>query len=249
MMKIKRTLLYAILMLASACFAERRDIAVTVDDFPFISGNTQQIQMVHQHIADALQNHQAPATFFVIVNRLNTSQQQNQLLQLKQQGFGIGNHTFSHLSLRHTSVPEYILDIDKADKILAPMMSTPKYFRYPYLAQGRWWWNRRKVYAFLAKEQYVIAPITVDSRDFEFNLRMGENLDKGSLEKLKKEYLGFVWAQTLKAEHQSDLPRGRQILLIHTNLLNGLFLQDLLQMYEKKGYHFISLTDALKTND
>ncbi len=41
---------------------------------------------------------------------------------------------------------------------------------------------------------------------------------------------------------------GKQILLIHANLLNSLCLGDIINMYEEKGYKFISLEEALGNN-
>lgn len=39
---------------------------------------------------------------------------------------------------------------------------------------------------------------------------------------------------------------SKQILLIHANILNSYLLGDILEMYKKNGYKFISLTEALK---
>lgn len=235
-------LLYGMITFAGACFATEMTLAITIDDFPFISGNGQQIREVHHQLTEALLKHKAPAIFFVIANRLNKAQN-GELLSLKQQGFDVGNHTYSHLNLRHTPVDEYIEDIDKADQILTPFLTHPKYFRYPYLAQGKWWWIRRKVHDHLASHNMVIAPVTVDSRDFEFNFRMLQHkeADPSFLQTLKKEYLDFVWAQALKAK-QANHPL---ILLIHANQLNSYFLDSLLQMFESHGIHFVKLNSVL----
>lgn len=57
--------------------------------------------------------------------------------------------------------------------------------------------------------------------------------------------MAYIWKQTLRAEKNSNKD-AKQILLIHANLLNSYVLNDILEMYQKKGYKFISLTDALK---
>lgn len=38
----------------------------------------------------------------------------------------------------------------------------------------------------------------------------------------------------------------RQILLLHANLLNSYLLKDVLELYRKNGYKFISLSEALE---
>lgn len=93
----------------------------------------------------------------------------------------------------------------------------------------------------------MIAPVTIDSRDFEFNSKlimlMKQN-PNASLTDFKQRYLEFVWERTLTAEKNTP---GKQILLLHANLLNSYFLDDLLHMFEEHGYHFISLAEALKS--
>jgi len=66
------------------------------------------------------------------------------------------------------------------------------------------------------------------------------------INKLKPRYLAYIWQQTLKAEKRANGKHVKQILLIHSNLLNSYALNDIIQMYKKNGYQFISLTDALK---
>lgn len=63
------------------------------------------------------------------------------------------------------------------------------------------------------------------------------------VQKIKPRYLAYIWKQTLKAEKSGK--GKKQILLIHANLLNSYVLGDILEMYQKNGYKFISLTEAL----
>lgn len=58
--------------------------------------------------------------------------------------------------------------------------------------------------------------------------------------------MAYIWKQTLRAEKRSQGKNAKQILLIHANLLNSYVLGDVLEMYQKNGYKFISLTEALK---
>ena len=64
--------------------------------------------------------------------------------------------------------------------------------------------------------------------------------------KLKESYLAYIWKQTLRAEKRAKDEPVKQILLIHANLLNSYLLGDVIQMYKKNGYNFITLTEALK---
>ncbi|KTD72213.1 hypothetical protein [Legionella tucsonensis] len=97
----------------------------------------------------------------------------------------------------------------------------------------------------MSNNNYIVAPVTVDSRDFEFNKKLIKQIRQNPtapLTDLKRHYLEYVWQRTLTAEKNTP---GKQILLLHANLLNAYFLDDLLLMFEAHGYHFISLSDAL----
>ena len=65
------------------------------------------------------------------------------------------------------------------------------------------------------------------------------------IEKIKQQYLDYVWQQTLKAEKYAKPGANAQILLIHANLLNSHCLGDLIKMYKDHGYKFVSLAHAL----
>jgi peptidoglycan/xylan/chitin deacetylase (PgdA/CDA1 family) len=237
-----RVLFISIFFLCSSlCIAQQREIVITIDDLPLMG----YLEETFNNIVQSFAKHKVPVIGFIIANRVNP-QTEWQLKLFRQNGFLLGNHSYSHINLRSLSTiaEEYIEDISKADTILAPYLTSPKYYRYPYLAEGRWW-TRGKVHQYLAAHHYVIAPVTVDSRDFEFNLEFIRN-PKPSMEDFKSRYVDFVWQQTLKAEKEGLGINGKQILLIHTNLLNSYFLDDLLTMYEKNGYRFISMEDAVK---
>jgi len=248
-MTIKLKILIAILLLIpiatyldpthQSCTPAQREIAITIDDLPIDN-------QYFEKISQTLIAHKAPAIGFVIAQRVN-SKNLKDLEQFRQNGFLIGSHSYSHLKLRKVSAQEYIHDLTMADKILTPIMTTPKYFRYPYLSQGRW--NKKyQVRDYLEKNHYVIAPVTIDAKDSNFNLELMTQQQTNNPEymsNLKHHYLAYVWKQTIKAEQNYRCNIKKQILLIHANRLNSYFLNDLLTMYEKKGYRFINFNDAL----
>ena len=58
--------------------------------------------------------------------------------------------------------------------------------------------------------------------------------------------IAYICQQTLNAEKRTKGQPAKQILLIHANVLNSYLLGDILEMYQKNGYKFISLTEALR---
>lgn len=248
----KLLFLFAAFM-SSVCFAQEREIAITIDDLPLVAsqmntpGNKQRSTERFTKIVEAFTKYKVPATGFVIAGAIEKGQW-DFLEQFRKAGLTLGNHTYSHWNLNQMSAEKYIADIERADKILAPILSEPKYFRYPYLAEGNKN-TKQKVYDYLAEHQYIIAPVTVDSKDFSFNesaYKVPFRSREAYIMKLKPRYLAYIWKQTLLAEKRSNGKPTKQILLIHANILNSYLLGDVLEMYQKNGYKFISLTEALK---
>lgn len=247
--------------LFNPCFADEeqiREIAITIDDLPFVGsgtntpGNLKRTQERFYALVNTLVEKQVPATGFAIGGAI--AKNEWEFLELfKSKGFEIGNHTYKHRSLNSMTADNYIADIEHADEVLTPVMSSPKYFRYPYLAEGNGE-KKSKVHEWLAQNNYIIAPVTVDSKDYEFNAkfyRIAYRQRPASLPQFKKRYLAFIWQQTLRAENKAQKLNGKpikHILLLHANLLNSLCLGDIIDMYKSNGYKFITLDEALKAN-
>lgn len=238
----------------SQAFAQTREIAITIDDLPLVASkmstpaNQQRATERFSKIIQALTDNNVPATGFVIAGAIEKGQLAF-LEQFRNAGLMIGNHTYSHYNLNQMKADNYIADIARADKILTPLLTEPKYFRYPYLAEGNKL-SKPKVLSYLTEQHYLIAPVTIDSKDFAFNEQLYKIPYRARehyiLNTMKSRYLAYLWKATLRAEKQSNNRSGKQILLIHANLLNSYLLGDIIAMYKKNGYTFISLTDALK---
>lgn len=240
-------------LFSSTALAQFREIAITIDDLPLVASqmntpaNQQRSTERFNKIIEAFQNYHVPATGFVIAGAIEKGQWAF-LERFRDAGFALGNHTYTHKSVGQLGAEKYITDVDKADKKLATILTTPKYFRYPYLAEGSGQ-SKQSVIDYLNANHYTIAPVTIDSKDFQFNEQLYKvpyRLREGYISKLKQRYLSYIWQQTLKAEKRAEGKPVKQILLIHANLLNSYVLADILEMYKKNGYHFISLTEALK---
>lgn len=235
------------------CFADqRKQIAITIDDLPFVgttNGKPSNLQRENDRflkIIEALKQHNVPATGFVVPGTIEKDQWQL-IEQFHKAGFQIGNHTYSHINLNTCQAQKYIEDVARADKILHPLFTGKKYFRYPYLAEGKGD-TRAKVMEFLQANNYKIAPVTIDTKDFRFNdelFHIPYRQRESNLNQLRKRYLSYIWSQTQRAERLAGDKPSKQILLIHANLVNSHFLGDIIKMYKENGYEFISLDEAL----
>lgn len=229
------------------CHAEQHDIAITIDDLPFVG---EQKNFHLNMIIDTIKAEEIPATGFVIAGNVRP-ENWSVLQKFKDAGLGIGNHTFSHVNAHQVSTSAYIQQIEGADKLLEPLLTKPKYFRFPYLVTGEGE-KKQSIMTFLDSKHYHIAPITIDSKDFIFNqllLSVPERERREFLTVLKPCYIDFIWKQTLKAEEalkQQPKNNKAHILLIHSNLLNAYVLPDIIALYREHGFNFVSLKDALK---
>ncbi|MFT4059372.1 MAG: polysaccharide deacetylase family protein [Legionella sp.] len=221
----------------------KKFISITIDDLPFVG----EYRNFHLNMMiETMTKQQIPVTGFIIASEVRKDNWEI-LHKFRDAGFGLGNHTLTHANLGKLNRKAYIREIQDADTILAPVLTEPKYFRFPYLSMssGK---KKEDILCFLAKKNYQVAPITVDSKDFVFNQRLFAvpELDRRAyLEELKPFYLDFIWQQTMRAEENN--PHQAQILLIHANLLNAYVLPDIINLYKDHGYSFINLEDALKT--
>jgi peptidoglycan-N-acetylglucosamine deacetylase len=235
--------------------SDTKCVAITIDDLPFVGTGSdsraldrtqKRFLKLVQHLVD----NKVPATGFVIANSIGKGQWQL-LEEFRNDGFSIGNHTYSHANLNRMSTESYIREIARADEILAPIMTQPKYFRYPYLAEGRNDERKQAILDYLAAQKYTVAPVTIDSKDYLFNerlLRIHWREREHYLSHIKNDYLNFIWQQTMRAENSKHNPYKKQILLLHANLLNSYVLGDIIALYRDHDYCFVSLQEALESN-
>ena len=127
--RILLTLLFFVSM-QHLCFAQKKTISITIDDLPFVGEyrnfhlNMMMETMTREHV---------PATGFIIASEVRKDNWV-MLRKFRDAGFGLGNHTLTHANLNKMSTHDYIHEIREADNILSPVLTEPKYFRYPYLA-------------------------------------------------------------------------------------------------------------------
>jgi peptidoglycan/xylan/chitin deacetylase (PgdA/CDA1 family) len=103
---------------------DRREVALTFDDGPLPPYTGQ--------ILDVLERYGAPATFFCV--GMNAGPHAEELARMREQGHGLGNHTWSHPFLPELSRPQLAEQIDRTQEAIAAAGGgpAPTLMRPPY---------------------------------------------------------------------------------------------------------------------
>ncbi len=138
----------------------------------------------------------------------------------------------------------------RCDELIKSYSRFTKLFRFPMLKEGDTVERRDKLRVFLKERGYKMGYVTIDASDWYVDERLRERLKrdpKADLSGYRRFYLDHMWE---RAVYYNDLSRralGRSVkhtLLIHHNLLNKLFLGNLLTMFERKGWKLIDASEA-----
>lgn len=233
-------------------------IAITIDDLPGISLTN--YQEVTDNLLTTLKKYQVPAIGFVNENKLYPKKKLdttrlNLLEDWLAAGMELGNHTYSHPDYNRLTFEEFTANILKGEfhtkRLHAKYGQQMRYFRHPFLHTGNTPEKKTQLEEFLREHNYEIAPVTIDNSEWIFAKAYYMALRKKDTEQMKKigaSYVTYMQDKTAFYEAQSKMLFDRPIkhtLLIHANALNGDYLDELLEMYQQRGYQFISLETAL----
>lgn len=236
----------------------QREVAVTFDDLPAL-GPLVQMRSITERLLETITANQIPAIGFVNEGKLNFPGEQEARTALLQMwldaGLELGNHTYSHINMDQVSLAAYEEDVIRGEPITRKLMDQKgmklRYFRHPMLHTGPTLQYKKSLDAFLAKRGYTIAPVTLDNNDFIFALVYDEAKKRGDAAEVKRigdAYVSYMESVIEFFEKLSVQTLGyevKQTLLLHANEINADHFGDLVQMMKRRGYHFISLQNAL----
>jgi len=241
------------LALAWSTAAHAEPILVTIDDLPLIAAEyftrDEQIAMIGR-VLDALDAHGVQAITFANGDKIQPHHERV-LDEVVRRGHALGSHTYSHPSLNRSSVESFREDILRNEASLEPWMTTPRYFRFPYLETGATRDARDEIAALLLERGYRNVPVTVDSDDWSYNTRYTRAIkagDEAEAGEIAEEYLRFVIESAARARSLAREKLGREIhhvLLLHLNHLNSVVLDRLLTQLENEGWTFGKIDETL----
>ena len=249
------------LLISSTTPVPSRTVAVTVDDLPYASTIVDlpnyTTDAINARLLAAFARHHVPVTGLVvekIAEKVGVSTSTRILKDWIEQGLDLGNHTYSHPDINKLSVEQIEDEIIRGETTFAPLMKAagrhPEFFRFPQNHTGDTKEKHDAIAAFLAQRGYQVATCTIDNSDFLFNnayVKMLVNNDTASAKRLRAEYLAYT---STEIDYYSALNKQvfgyepAHVMLLHDSPLNSDTIDDILKIFEEKGYQFVSLKTA-----
>jgi peptidoglycan-N-acetylglucosamine deacetylase len=225
--------------------ATSQKIALTFDDGPDMSDRIG-LSPADRNAAILGQLADAHLKSILFVTRVDADPERNALIrQWGIERHQIGNHTATHPDFDEVSLDAYERELLTCDEAIREMPGFTRRFRYPYLKEGNTVEKRDGFRAFLDTLSYKTGPASVDASDWYYSQRLAVRLKKqpnADTRPYRDAYLRHLYD---RAQYYDGLARtvlGRSVahvLLLHHNLINALFLNDVVRMLREKGWTLI----------
>lgn len=207
----------------------------------------------NQALLAALARHRVKAALFVTAaNGANRPEGLALARAWGEAGHNIGNHTMTHPDLHSAkvSLQQYQQELLDCDAIIAPLPGYKKWFRYTYLREGNTPEKRDGMRSFLKAQGYRNAYVSLDTSDWRLDELLRKVLAKNpraDVSPIKQAYLSHLAQRAQAYRALSQQLQGRdiaQVMLMHHNLINALWLGDAIQMFKDQGWGFVSPEQA-----
>lgn len=230
---------------------EPPQMAITIDDFSLFGASQPVAEKRNRALLDTLRKHgNLKAAVFICGANVDSAVGKGIVRAWGDEGHLIANHTYSHWEYTERTFEEYAKDILRGEAIIKDVPGFIKRFRFPMLKEGDTIERRDKMRAFLKERGYQMGYVTIDNSDWYIDGRMRERLaknPKADLTSYKEYYLSHLWERATFYNNLSRKVTGRNVkhtLYFHHNVLNELFLSDVLNMFQNKGWKLIDAADA-----
>jgi peptidoglycan/xylan/chitin deacetylase (PgdA/CDA1 family) len=233
-----------------------RQVAITIDDLPRGgdggSRGLADVREMTERLLRPFRDERIPVIGFVNEGRQVDFGPEGlrQILDVwLDHGADLGNHSYSHPDINSFALDEYTADVLKGERILRAALAARgraiRFYRHPFLHTGPTPEIKKGLQEFLDRHGYRAAPVTFDNADYQYAALYTRPPHRA---RVRREYVPYLESVVAFFEDRSVQVVGRefpQILLLHANELNADLMPDLLAMFRRRGYTFVSLEQAL----
>ncbi len=233
-----------------------QQVALTFDDGPKTHATPLlSPQERNQALLKHLQKAGVPGALFVTLHNGADTPEGLALLQAwGKAGHRIGNHTVTHpdLNAAATTLEAYQKELVACDQVIATIPGYRPWFRFTFLREGNTPEKRDGMRTFLKDKGWRNAYVSLDTSDWALDERLEKVLEKNSkadITPIKEAYLSHLKQRAAAYRDLSKRLLGReipQVMVMHHNLLNALFLGDAIEMLKKEAWTFVDPQDAFK---
>jgi peptidoglycan/xylan/chitin deacetylase (PgdA/CDA1 family) len=225
--------------------AEAPEVAITMDDFNLFGADEATAQKRNQTILATFRAHSIKAAIFCCGWYIDSPFVQRLVKQWNDDGHIIANHTYSHRNYAKSDFRQYAADVLRCEALIKDYPQFRRLFRFPYLKEGDTAEHRDQMRAFLKEHGYGAGAVTIDASDWYIadRLRQRRAADpKADTRGFRDYYLQHILDRSNYYDQVSRQGLGRSVrhtLLVHHNVLNELYLGDVLDQYRKRGWKLI----------
>jgi len=243
-------LLASAIMPRIALAATPPQVAITMDDFNLHGADEQTAEKRNQAILSAFRSHSVKAAIFVAGKCIDSDPGQRLLKQWNDDGHIIANHTYSHRNYADSDFSVYRADMLRCEAIIKDYRQFRRLFRFPFLREGNTAEQRDRMRSFLADQKYKNGAVTIDASDWYIDERLRKRLTTDSnadTTGYRDYYLQHIRDRSTYYDDLSRRSLNRSVkhtLLVHHNVLNELYLGDILDQYKRHGWELIDAEHA-----
>ena len=175
-----------------------------------------------------------------------------QLKKYREAGHYIGNHTCSHPRLDEVGFDTYYKDAAKADELLSPLFQGQKFFRFPYLNEGKDKKLRDQMRTWLKESKYKNSLVSIDNDDYFFSFKINQAKEKNLKIDYKKVEALLIKHVLDAANFYNELAiksmgySPKHTLLLHEMDTTVMFIEPLVKAIRNDGWKIIGIQEAFK---
>jgi beta-lactamase regulating signal transducer with metallopeptidase domain len=168
-------------------------------------------------------------------------------------GFEVGIGGFKHIWFYETPYDDFVANVEKNESVARKLFldkEQPRYFSYPYLNTGRSAEERDRFESWLNAQGLSSVKYTIDNNEwmysYAYDMARNDN-DVNTMKEIRAAFIGYMSKMFDHFEKYSSEMFGRDIaqtMVLTPSRLVADTADDLFGMIQKRGYQFVSMSDA-----